>query len=245
MAFLRSEVAEESRLRLIPATIHMSEVADKQIELAVVVEIAPRRADGMAAIETGGRTHGVAGSGLILELPLAVVQPQHVRLQAIVRHIHVQVAVLIEITGGHAASAVADLAPRQLEGLAFLVHKQQVRIRDPSVPVFVTSDVEIDEAVAVEVAAATAHRDTLGERRYLDRLEALASLVAKRADRRARKQVHESVIVEIGGDDFAESFGQLSEPLAAVVPPDDSPRTQIGPAVVVDIDPTGLRVRQL
>jgi hypothetical protein len=82
------------------------EIADEEVKVTVLVEIAPAGADRMAAVIIQGALPGDAsGCRHIRESAVPVVEPQVVLTQAVAGDIDVQVAVLIEIAGRGAARA--------------------------------------------------------------------------------------------------------------------------------------------
>ena len=56
---LRPQIPQEPRLGLVATVIHMGEITDEQVELSIVVEVAPAGADGVAAVEARRGGDGV------------------------------------------------------------------------------------------------------------------------------------------------------------------------------------------
>ena len=114
-SFLRSEVFQKPRLWLITPPVNVSKVPGKQINQSVAVKVAPACADRMAAAESRGRRHDSVLFGRFTEHTFAIVDPQQVRLQAIVGNINVEVAILIEVARCDAASSQTRFRFRQPE----------------------------------------------------------------------------------------------------------------------------------
>ena len=155
ISFLRAEIAQEAGLGLVAAVVAVREIAGKQVEVAVVVEIAPAGADGMSAAKARRGGHGIVPGRDVLEMAGAVIEPEQVGLQAVIGHVNVNVPVIVEIGGGDAPGAVPDFAPGQLKSGSLFIHQNHVG-KGRRFPNLVTADVEIDKAVVVEIAPAGA-----------------------------------------------------------------------------------------
>ncbi len=143
----------------------MREVADEQVEIAVVVEIPPDRADGVPAggvfdAEVGGEGHVLPFApgraeltGAVDEIPFAVVHPQDVRLEPVVSHIHVDRAVAVEIGHRHAPGAHGfrwRSGPGEFE-FAVVVAVAEIGKTFVLLPDFVAGNIQVHPAVAVKV----------------------------------------------------------------------------------------------
>jgi hypothetical protein len=84
VAFVRPEVLQETGLGLVAARIDMGEVSGEEINQSVIVEVAPGGPDRMAAGEPGGGSNNPVILGGVLKVTYPAVQPQQIRLKAIV-----------------------------------------------------------------------------------------------------------------------------------------------------------------
>ena len=141
----------------------MGEVARKQVELPVFVEISPCGPNRMASLESGGGGDDVVFRSLVRKSAGAVVNLEEVGLEAVVRNVNVEVPVSVEVAGRDASGPVFRLLPSQSEPLSLLVMQDQRWIGDLLSPVLIASDVQIDEAIVVEVSPAGASRDRRGQ----------------------------------------------------------------------------------
>ena len=138
---------------MVTTVIVVSEVARKQIDQTIAVKVAPGGADGMAAAPAGVRVTCV-GMGLINghvhEVARTVVAVQKIGLQAVVRDVNIQVAVLIEI-GGRDTSPRNNirLHPGHGEGVILVVGENKVALGPR---ILVARDVHVEVTVVVEVA---------------------------------------------------------------------------------------------
>ena len=220
----------------------MREVAGEEIEATVVVEVAEARADRVAAVEPGARRGRAARRSLVGEARLAVVDEQRVRLEAVVRPVDVEIAVLVEVAGGHAARAAVRGGGCDAETLAALVEQHDRRIGRLRRPVLVAAEARVDEAVVVEVGDGDAARDGRRQFGQLHRLEADAVALAHAArdgDRRERHEVADAVVVDVGDHAFAGRI-DAREGLALAVQPQDAAGPEIAPAIGVGVAPRGV-----
>src|SRR5437764_1239694 len=97
----RAQVPEE--LGTILKCRWMAEISHEEVEVTVVVQVGPGRADGVSKAMARPVTGGVEGPRDIAEPPQAIVSPEHVRLQPVVGHEDVEVPVLVEIASRHPA----------------------------------------------------------------------------------------------------------------------------------------------
>ena len=158
---LPAVVAQPERLGLVTATVLVRKVAGEEIKVAIVVKVPPGCADGVAPAEAGTICDHAKGARYIRKGSLPIVLPKDVRLKSVVGDVDVEVTVTIEVTGGHTAGTVADLAPGQLEGFPPLVGQQEVGIGVIR-PGLVATGIEIDKPVPVEVAPTGPQRAAFG-----------------------------------------------------------------------------------
>jgi len=238
MARVGAQVPQEARLGLVAPVVDMGEVAGEQVEVPVVVEVAPGGADGVAAVEALRGRHRVVARRVVAEVPGAVVQPQHVGLQPVVGGIDVRVAVLVEVARRDATGAVALVGPGHGEGAVACVPEGDAGIGDPRLPVLVPADVQVDEAIVVEVRPTGAPRHAprqLGKRRLS---EASAALVVVQPQRRPREQVGVAIVVVVRRHHRAH-VRHPREGLCLAVPPHRPAGAEVDPTVVVDVEPAG------
>ena len=255
-----TEVAEEPALRLVAARVHMGEVAREEVDVAVAVEIAEAGADRVAALEARARGNRVALGGLVGELRVAVVDEERVRLQPVVRRVDVEIAVLVEVARGDAARSALGAARRELERLAVVVQQQQRRKGRLRFPVLEATDVDIDEAVVVEVADGGAARNgrrevgrkigdrhesdraagsrKIGDRHESDRATGSRGFAHPAQDprRRKRHKVAHTVVVDVR-DHARAGRVDAREALAIMVDPHRAAHPEVGPPVAVHIAP--------
>ena len=78
---------------------------------------------------------------------LPIIQPKQVRLQAIVGHVNVDIAILIEIASGYAPSRIFPLASLDAKALSTFVDKNQQR----PFTSFIASHVKVYETIVVQI----------------------------------------------------------------------------------------------
>src|SRR4051794_9483965 len=188
--------------------------------MAVVVEVAKAGADGVAIRSQLFVAGGAIRLGHILELALAVVEPEEVGLQAVIGDKDVEMAILVEVGRRDAAPRLAAVLgfPNFDKGSVALIAVDGVRL--VALVGLVAADVEVEEAVAVEVAPDGAEADLHGQRGKLDLLELLAAHVAPERAAFPAEQVEEAVVVEVAPNGRPADLGDLGETFALFVAPD-------------------------
>src|SRR5262245_40546458 len=144
-------------------------------------------------------------------------------------------AVLVEV-GGRDAARRLQLVPRGPpdldEGAVPLVAEEGVGLI--ALVGLVAAHVEVEEAVAVEVAPDGPEADLHRQRRELHLLERAALDVAIELAAIPAEQVEVAVVVEVAPDGRPSHAGDLREALAFLVAPDLAADAQVDPAVVVE-----------
>ena len=110
---LGTGIREKTGLGLITPLIHMGKISDEQVKRPIIVEVAPGSTDRMPTVKSGRGSDRIVLRGQILQMPLAIIQPQDIRLQTIIRHIDIQITILIKIARRHPPAAIPAVAPRQ------------------------------------------------------------------------------------------------------------------------------------
>ncbi len=235
---LLAGIAQPEGLGLVAATVLVRKITGEEIKVPIVVKVPPGRTDGVASTEAGTICDYAKGTRYIRKGALSVVLPQDIRLKPVVGNIDVEVPVAVEVAGGHAAGTVADLAPGQREGFSSLVGQEEVGIGVVR-PGFVAPGVEIDEPVPVEVAPAGPQRAALGQFGQFEGDKLLATLVVVNLASAPGVEVEKSVVIEIGCH-AGSGGGHFHEFPALLVAVNLSADADIGPAVVVEVEPAGV-----
>ena len=142
----------------------MAEVANKDIDQTIVVEVPEGAADRVPPGAKVPIAIDLSRCTDFREAGRPVVEPKLVGLQTIVRNINVEVTIEIEVGRGYATGALLCRGlPMLLECRTAFVEIKKVGIVPRGVPDFVAGIIDIDIAVVIEVPQ-TAPRETCSPR---------------------------------------------------------------------------------
>lgn len=109
---------------------------------------------------------------------------------------------------------------------------------DPRLPVFETANVQVNKAVVIEVAPASASRDALGQLRQFEFQEIRSADIAVKPQTRPGEEVRQPVIVKVACHHGAH-FGEFGKTFAEIVLPDRARGAEIDRETIT-LSETGL-----